>query len=629
MSRVHGLAVFFSLLAVPGAASAQPLIPGPADSGYDAAIAGRISDLSRVQDTVISRPLGFGLEGQVSDPAHRTLIQSFVTSGSSDFEGTTGSHPYAVLDAYAEQGDLGMFGGVQAAGLAWRYMVLRDHGGTTLEVDAARAALLRAIEGLHWITAVTGVPGVVVRGIMRITPEHAGEPPIPGGAIATTPLFDGAGMPQPAVKTPTWRADGSGSLPFLVWLDDTSKDQMDGYVIALGAVYDAIVGDTSIDSALVDRLRADCTAIGHRLMQRVDVGGGHTADMVIVDADGRPTSFHDLSAEEVTPGAVSARPINGFNGLMALGIMRTLYHVSGDAELGHFYYQTLIGDRDYLTSTMNTVRAMYQAAATNYSNVNMAFVAIYGVLRYETDPIIQARIRAILETQLYAPGVDREARGLALPFFDVMYAGFHDGGATGAAGMTAVSDALGTLGGYPVAPIWEPDVINCDATEIAAHACLGIDGTTTIPLLTDPGHGGSVVAMNVVPLAIRPHTDFEHRSDPHRVNGNATSTLDPAGDIVASYWLGRLLGRAGGTTNVSASARAALPWTPASARDAGVMRDAGGADAAADAGTAPAASASCGCRAGTGARASWLTLGFLTALLLAMKRTRVATSKPS
>lgn len=629
MARFRSCFALVVLAAFPNLARAQPLIPGPSDTGYDATLAAQIADRARLQDTVISLPLGFGLEGQVADAANRTLLESYVASGSSDFAATTGMHPYDVLDGYGEQGDLGMFGGVQAAGLAWRYMALRDHGGSASEVSAARDALLRAIEGLHWITAVTGVPGGVVRGIMRITPEHTGEPPIPGFSETTTPLFDGAGMPQPADKQPTWRADNSGTLPFLVWLDDCSKDQLDGYVIALGAAYDAIAGDPSIDSALADRLRADCLAIGRRLMQRVDVGGGHMADLVIVDADGRPTSFHDLSAEEITPGVVNARPLNGFNAVMALGIVRTLYHVTGDAEIGHFYYQTLIADRDYLGSAMRTVRAMYQAAATNYSNVNMAFVAAYGVLRYETDPTIQARMRDILETQLYAPGVDREARGLALPFFDLLYAGFRDPGATDAAGAMAVTDALGTLGQYPRAPIWEPVIVNCDATEIAAGSCLGIDGTTTITLLTSAGHGGSLVARDVVPLAIRPHSDFEHRSDPHRVNGGGGSTLDPAGDIVASYWLGRLLDRAGGTTNVSPSARAALPWTPPA--DAGVTRDAAvAADAGAlgDAGPTPPASSSCGCHAGRAADAP-TTLVVFALGLLAMKRRRVATSNRS
>jgi hypothetical protein len=134
------------------------------------------------------------------------------------------------------------------------------------------------------------------------------------------------------------------------------------------------------------------------------------------------------------------------------------------------------------------------------------------------------------------------------------------------------------------------------------------------------------VAQEITPLAIRPHSDFEHRSDPHRVNGRASSTLDPAGDIVAAYWLGRLLARGGGTTNVSSSARAALPWTPPA--DAGVHPDAAApVDAGVDAGPAGASDGGCHCRAGVGhTPPSWL---LLLGALVAMKRRRVATSKPS
>ncbi len=590
------LALPVCVLASP--AAAQSLVPAPDEATHDTALAAHMDGIARVQDGVLSLPVGFGLEGFVSDDAHRALVETFVASGMDDFEAATGQHPYAVLDSYGEQGDLGMFGGVQAAGLAWRYAVLRDRGGSAADVDRARAALLPAIEGLHWYTAVTGISGGVARGLMRVSPE-SGEPALPGGRPMTLPLFDASGAPQPADKVATWREDASGELPFLVWLDDSSKDQLDGYVLALGAVYDAIEGDASFDGALLARLQADCAAIGHALMQRVDVGRGTTADLVIVDADGRPTSFHDLSAEELTPGIVNPRPINGFNALMALGVMRTLYHVSGDAEIGRYYYEELVGARDYPASAAATVRLMYQGVSTNYSNVNMAFVAAFGVLRYETDSTVSTAARDILEHALYAPGVDREARGLGLPFFDFVYAGFRTGGASDDAGAAAIREGLVTLDAYRSAPLWDQTVINCDDLEIAAGSCLAVDGTTTLALLPDLARGGAVVAVDPVPLAVRPPSNFEHRSDPHRVNGSGGSRLDPGGDIVAAYWLGQLLTLEGGTSTVSPHARPALPWTPAAMRDAGTSRDGGATlDAAADVGPGSSAASGCACRAG-------------------------------
>lgn len=140
-ARALSAALFLVGIAVaPAPAAAQPLIAAPGDPAYDAALADRIAAYSRVQDFVTSLPVGFGLEAQVADPADRALIESFVASGSTDFAATTGRHPYEVVDGFGEQGDLGMFGGVQAAGLAWRYVVLRDRGGSAQEVGAARDA---------------------------------------------------------------------------------------------------------------------------------------------------------------------------------------------------------------------------------------------------------------------------------------------------------------------------------------------------------------------------------------------------------------------------------------------------------------------------------------------------------
>jgi hypothetical protein len=576
--------------------------------------------------------VGFGLEGYVGSAEDRATLEDFVASGESDFVAATGQHPYAVLDAYGEQGDLGMFGGVQAAGLAWRYVVLRDHGGSPAEITRARDALRSAIEGLHWFTAVTGEPGCVVRGLMRITAED-GEPPLPGTPPSTLPLFDAMGLPQPAEKVATWRDDRSGALPFLVWMDDTSKDQLDGYVLALGAVYDAIQGDPAFEASLTDRLREDATAIARRLMRRVAVTPTMMADLVIVDADGRPTRFHDLSAEEVTPGLVVRRPVNGFNALMALGVMRTLYHVGGDPEVGRYYYEELVGNRDYLASAAENVHLMYQGLGTNYSNVNMAFVAAFGVLRYETDPNINAAIRLLLERSLYAPGVDREARGLGLPFFDFLYAGFRSEGASDALASTAITEGVATLNGHRSAPLWDVARVNCDEAETAAGTCLAVDGTTTLTLAPALGRLDTLVAVDPLPIAIRPPSNFEHRSDPHRVNGSGSTRLDPGGDVVAAYWLGQLLSRSSPEDNVSIHAREPLPWTPASARDAGVTPsdaalDVDGGASALDAGATTVEPSGCGCRAiGASDRASPVLLASLLALGAVGRRARRVRAK--
>ncbi|MCC7540683.1 MAG: hypothetical protein IT379_30990, partial [Deltaproteobacteria bacterium] len=544
----------------PSDAGADRLVPGPGEAGHDEMLARR-ADAFDVQIHEIMTPsVGWGLEAFVSRPENRALIDDFFARGGRDFRAETGRHPYEVVDYYEEHGDLGMFGGVQAAGDAFRYVVLRDSGAPAEELERARRALLRAMDGLHWYTRVTGQPGVFARGIRRITPE-AGEPPLPGDLPELVPLRDGSGNPLPVDKHAVWRADQSGELPFLIWLDDTSKDQAAGYVMALGAVYDAVVDDPSVPTELVNRLVEDARAIGLSLLETRDIGASRTTELVIMDADGRPTTFHDLSAEEVAPGLVLRDATNGFNGWMGLAILRTLFHITGDERIGRFYYEELIGRRGYLDNVEATINAMYLGRMTNYSNVNMAFVSAYGLLRYESDRDIGIRLRVILENKLYAVGVDRDADDLGQSFFDFVYAGFRVLGTMGE-GTDAREDGIRTLVEHPSPPHWDRTRVNCDEAELAALRCTLDDGTV-VTLLEGGGRGGQAVASEAIPMRLRPPSNFEWRSDPHRVNGGGGERLNPGGDFHGAYWLGRFL-TAGtdGFANVSPRARPAPPRSP-------------------------------------------------------------------
>jgi hypothetical protein len=193
---------------------------------------------------------------------------------------------------------------------------------------------------------------------------------------------------------------------------------------------------------------------------------------------------------------------------------------------------------------------MYMDTRTNFSNVNMAFTAIYSLLRYEGDPELRASYRDILENHMYRPGMAREAAGLKQSWFDLIFAGLRGGGTD----ETAVADAVETLGEFVSPPCFNDEVINCDEAETASGTCIGIDGTTTITLVPD-GSGGQT-ASAPVPKRIRPPSNFEWRSNPFDVNGGGGSRLNPGGDFRAAYWLGRFLQRSGDNdVNVSLLAR--------------------------------------------------------------------------
>lgn len=624
------IAALLALL-VPSTAAADPLIPGPAHAGHDAALAAKIGRFDKQIHGILTVSLGWGLEAFVSDPAARDQIDGFVASDADTFEDYAGQHIYAVLDRYEEFGDLGMFGGVQAAGDAMRYAVLRDEGADPAAIDAARADLLAAMDGLHWYSRVTGTPGVIARGLRRVQPQP-GAPALPDVIPATVPLFDAGGDPQPADKQPTWRADVSGELPHLIWLDDTSKDQFIGYVFALGAVYDVVAEDEAIPAELVDRLAADARALAQSLMQERRING-HTIDLVLVDADGRPTSFFDIGAEVVTPDLIQSGAVNPFNAAMALGAMRTLYQITGDEDIGRYYYEELIEERGYLDLALESLGLLYFGYGTNHSNVNMAFVSIYGLLRYEPEMDIAPVVRELLETQLYGRDPDRSARGLRQSLFDFMVAGFGTGGITGL-GEAALADGLATLVGHPDAPYWDPAVENCDAAEISAGACTAIDGSP-ITLAAGLGWNDTVVAEAPLPIELRPPSNFTWRSDPHGVNGGGTTRLNPGGGIWCAYWLGRFLSAGDdGLANISPLARG-RPMEP---EPPGADSTGGSGDPSGDGGTGPATGSStddagavtdatsgsptansggdggCGCTALPTPRLAWLLVPALFAL---------------
>jgi hypothetical protein len=584
-----GVIVAALVLLAGAPASAQPLVPDEIDDPELGALA---AQYDRQFFTFNARPFGLSLDG-FYDPAQEAVIVGFFAQPE-PFEVYAGAHPFTVLGGYGEHGDLGMFGGVAAVGDALRYVVLRDGGADAARVAEARAEVIRAMRAIHMFQALTGVPGVVARGVMRLTPDEddVGAPPVPGCCPATLPLFDAGGNPQPVPKVGVWRDDQSGLYPDWIWMDDVSKDQADGYAAALGALWDAVATDPDIPAGLKADLVEDARALAHKLMTPVSIPlaiGRVNVDMVLLDADGRlPGSYGlnprviDEGTPIIVPESFSTR--NGFNALLGLSVIKICHHITGDDDIAAFYYDELIGTRTWLDAAdaaVGGVRTMYLGTSTNYSNVNMAATALYSLLRYEGDAAVRARLRSILETGFYAPGVARQPRGLKQSFFDLIFAGLRAGGTDA----TAVADAIETLREFPDPPYLNTAVVNCDDAEIAAGTCTAIDGST-IRLASGTGHGGTVVAQDPVPKRIRPPSDFEWRSDPHDVNGGGGALLCPGGDFRAAYWMGRALRRSpDNEDNVSPLARDRWGGGPDADADGDADADADDdADADADAG---------------------------------------------
>jgi hypothetical protein len=137
----------------------------------------------------------------------------------------------------------------------------------------ARRDVVRAIETLHVVTAVTGVPGRVARGVQRLVPEDPDDPPIPLEDLREPlPLFDDEGNPLPPEKNNgAPRADNSGgALPpgEWSWEDSCSRDQLVGWVAAMATLYDAAKDDFDIDLAFVAWFEEDVRLVGAMLWER-------------------------------------------------------------------------------------------------------------------------------------------------------------------------------------------------------------------------------------------------------------------------------------------------------------------------------------------------------------------------
>jgi MYXO-CTERM domain-containing protein len=540
-------------LLVASAVGAAPILAGPGAPGFDAGLDAQARGYQRQQDVFATLENGLALD-PVFDPAAVSGVKDFFAQAATDdFQAFSGQHPYAVLAAYDEYGDEGNFAGITSVGVAARLLVLRAEKGAPAEIDRARSAAVRAAQAWHVYGAIGG-PGVVARGVRRLTPWSPADPPFPGAPPTLTPLADAAQNPLPATKEAVWRAP-VGDFPGWVWFDDTSKDQVSGYALAVAWLWDALHDDPLVPAQVTADLAADLAAFARALMAVAPELG---IDLCIRDADGRLTSFHDLNPRQVVPTGVlpeSSTLRNGFNAALALAVVRAAYHVSGDAEIGKFYYEDLVGKRDLPGEAATNAGVIFIGAATNYSNVNMLAIALATLGRFETDPYVRQRLQATLDAQFWSVGSDRDASHVKQGWFDVVY------GAYGTLHPAEIrARVAGNLGGFQPAPAFERDRVNCDDAEIAAGACVGLDGTTVITLLPQPGHSGQPVAKDIVPKSLRPDSNFEWRSDPHSVNGGGGSLMDHGGDWLAAYWLGRISDLEDAQQNLSPQARAPLPY---------------------------------------------------------------------
>jgi hypothetical protein len=521
-----------------GAYAWHSLVAEPSAPGFDADLAAKVERLDR--QTHVFNALATGLNADVVVPPgatmERQLVEGFLQGTDGwDFEAYALTKVTDVVTAW--QQSAGAYAGPGAAADAFRYATLRDQGADCAAVDRARTHVLAALEGLHVATAITGVPGVIARGLARVD--------LPGdGASATTPLFDGMGNPLPTKKNNgTWRADNSGQYPGYVWIDSCSRDMLVGWAIGYAGVWEVIQLDPTFPADLKQRLQADAAAIGRSLMKV----GSQGYDLEIHDADGRVTTFGYINENAIDTSYLKGAS-NGFQAVMAVGIVGALGYVAQQPDLDAYLYDELLGQRKLDALARDNLIGLDLGTGANYSDYNMAFDAGWLAHRYLCQDGPRAVIRAAVETAMYArPGKQRQPAEQKMTMYDFTYVAAHAGATDekplGEVDEAALGRGLETLQEFPDAPFWDVPVTNCDDAEIASSVCTAVDGTT-LHLLGYVGRGGTLVSAEPVPMRTRPSSNYFWRTDPYLVNGGGDgSRLVGANDLRFTYWMGRYLRR--------------------------------------------------------------------------------------
>jgi hypothetical protein len=518
------------------------LLPGIGEEGYDPDLEAKARIIDRAFHSLVAP--GHGLNSDLVVPLEQTEdredIESFLQDSDGwDFEAYSGKALFDVVASYNKVA--GLYAGVGIAADAYRYGVLRDQGYGEDEVERARGHLLKDLELLHIAQDITGVPGVIARGFMRLddVPSYA-----PG--LEIVPLFDGGGNPLPPVKNNgTWRADNSpgGLYPNYIWEDSCSRDMFFGWATAMAAAWEVMKDDPGFPDDLKDRIREDARLLGQSLTVVRDSG----FDLEIFDADGRTTYHGYLNEHNYDRIYIPWLPIkNGVYALMALGTVAALEYVAGDPDLTSHLYDELIGER-----RLHEIAARQQIGQdlwvkSNYSGYNMTFQTVVLACRYIRDESVLEAVRHSLENHIYDhPNYHlRQPKELKQSLFDFVYASGMAGSSAWAPmsappNAEAVARGVETLREFPEAPFWDFAVVNCDDAEIASGICELNDGTM-VRLLGYVGRNQELLTETPIPMRVRGPSNYFWRRNPYLPNDGGDGTgLLPSVDFRWAYWLGR------------------------------------------------------------------------------------------
>lgn len=395
----------------------------------------------------------------------------------------------------------GLWTAIYLASQSFRWAVTRDPQA----LENARVV----VEGLHHLTAVTGVPGLWGRAYHRPGFTYSG---------------DVAGRPH-------WVASTAPGYEGWVFNDDVSKDTMDGILFGYATALD-LLGDPDIRA----RITEDVLAFARHLVQN---------RLQIIDHTGEVTEHGRVFYSALDDAA-------GFNALLALSWLRTAvdaFQALSPAEqaawdgpdLRHFLDACLLRLEDptgcpeldfadmgsYLDVAVTMLNLYVGSCKTSYDNIDMVFHAIHPLLRREWRPQVRQRLLDLLDVGIWEP-----ERPIAPPLHRATHSLY-----------TFMYGSLTWPGAAPTfEDAWEDAVCTLHRMPLERRDPGARDTGIEAVCTNRMGRGN---AAQVIPLEDRDYDNYLWRLDPYEIpepREPVPGQVHSPEDFLLAYWLGRHAG---------------------------------------------------------------------------------------
>jgi hypothetical protein len=359
---------------------------------------------------------------------------------------------------YADVEDAAIWTGIYIASQAFRFSATGE--------QQAMENLERSLAAIHDLRMITGKEGLIARGFLEGT--------------------------DPSIFGPEWHR-GTGDYEGYVWKGDVSRDQCLGVFFGLGIAHPFIQSSES-----KDRIVEDIRSLASHIMDN---------NLRIIDIDGEPTRYGNFSATPLR--------VDGFSAILALSVIQTAYGITGDEKFSQYYAKRLVEEERYHRIARRWLHFGLRIFR-NHINYNMAFLALYILVTFETDAQLKSLYLGLSDS------IWRDVRHDLNSFFTFIHHGLRG---QSQSGNGAIRDALQSLELFPL-PLVNRKVENSKDPSIPKS------------LIRDRKRRRQ--ARHALPMDRRVPNNFMWKENPRLLDGGFDDgrIFHPVGYLIA-YWMGR------------------------------------------------------------------------------------------